>query len=136
MKQLDLPVEEFTTPDPITAEESSSIADLRKIMDTHGVRHIPITRQGSVVGLVSDRDLRVVAGLEMREKLLVRASDIMAPDPVTVQSQTTLDEVALEMSQRKIGSVIVNEGDKFMGIFTVTDALNALIEITRSMRQQ
>ena len=36
------------------------------------------------------------------------------------------------MSQKKIGCVIVNdENDNFFGIFTVVDALNALVEITR-----
>jgi acetoin utilization protein AcuB len=56
----------------------------------------------------------------------------MALNPITVNSQTSLDEVAFEMSKNKIGSVIVNdEEDKFLGIFTATDALNALIEIAR-----
>ena len=36
------------------------------------------------------------------------------------------------MSDRKIGSVIVNdEEDRFLGIFTASDALNALVEIVR-----
>lgn len=56
----------------------------------------------------------------------------MAADPVAVKASTPLDEVAYAMSDRKIGSVIVNEDDgEFMGIFTLTDALNALIEISR-----
>ena len=60
----------------------------------------------------------------------------MASDPVTVNSQASLDEVAFEMSQKKIGSVIVNdENENFLGIFTVTDALNALIEIARSSQK-
>lgn len=46
---------------------------------------------------------------------------------------TPLDEVAYVMSERKVGSVIVNEDSgEFLGIFTVTDVLNALIEISRS----
>lgn len=134
MEKLNLPVEEFTTPDPITAEEESTVDDLNKLMAEHRVRHIPIVNRGRVVGIVSERDLKVVAGLAMKEKSVIRASDIMARDPVTVSSQETLDQVAFAMSSRKIGSVIVNEGDKFFGIFTSTDALNALIEITRTMR--
>jgi acetoin utilization protein AcuB len=60
----------------------------------------------------------------------------MASDPVTVNSQASLDVVAFEMSQNKIGSVLVNdENEKFLGIFTVTDALNALIEIARSSQK-
>jgi len=135
MNQLNLPVEEFTTPNPITATEDATVDDLARLMKEHGIRHLPIVRNAQVVGIISDRDLRVVAALETQEKRLVQAGDIMARDPVTVNSEATLDEVAFEMSDRKIGSVIVNEGDKFLGIFTVTDALNALIEITRSARQ-
>lgn len=136
MEKLKLPVEEFTTPDPITASEDASTDELRDLMAKHGIRHIPIVKAGEVIGIVSERDLKVVAGLELSEKQLVRASDIMARDPVAVDSLATLDEVAYEMSNRKIGSVIVNEGSKFLGIFTSTDALNALIEITRSAREK
>lgn len=100
-------------------------------MTKNGVRHLPIMRNDQVVGLVSERDLKVVQGLEIREKSLVQARHIMARDPVMVDASSSLDEVAFEMSNRKIGSVIVTEGGRFMGIFTSTDALNALIEVVR-----
>jgi len=133
MSKLNLPVEEFTTPDPVTAVESTPVEELIRLMKEHGVRHLPILRGEKVVGIVSDRDVRVASGLNSREKLLIEAKHIMASDPVTVDSRASLDEVAFEMSQSKIGSVIVNdEYEKFLGIFTVTDALNALIEIARS----
>ena len=133
MSQHKLPVEEFTTPNPVTAPEDATVDQLMSQMKEMGIRHLPIVRRGLVVGIVSDRDLRVVASLSIKEKGLIRASDIMARNPVTVSASDPLDEVAFEMSQSKIGSVIVNdENDKFLGIFTVTDALNALIEIVRS----
>lgn len=136
MSNLNLPVEEFTTPDPVTAIETTSIDDLIRLMKEHGVRHLPIVRGERVVGIVSDRDVRVASGLNSREKMLIEAKHIMASDPVTVNSQASLDKVAFEMSQNKIGSVIVNdENEKFLGIFTVTDALNALIEIARSSQK-
>jgi len=126
-----IPVEEFTTPDPITVNENTSIEELNRLMKEHGIRHLPVLRGSQVVGLISERDLKVVAGLSFKEKALVCAADIMARDPISVSAETSLDEVAFEMSDRKIGSVIVTEGDKFLGIFTVSDALNALIEISR-----
>lgn len=134
MDQLRLPVEEFTTPNPVTATEDATMDDLSRLMIEHGIRHIPIMKSASVVGIISDRDLRVISGLDIREKSLICARDIMAKDPFTVSAEATLDEVAFEMSNRKIGSVIVNEGNSFLGIFTATDALNALIEITRGIR--
>lgn len=136
MNRLIVPVEEFTTPNPITAREDTLVDELGQLMKKHGVRHIPIVKAGAVVGVVSDRDLRVVSCLSSKEKNLVRAGDIMVPEPVTVSSDMSLEEVAFEMSERKIGSVLVrDENDEFLGIFTVTDALNALIEISRSADQ-
>ncbi len=128
-----LPIEEFTTPNPVTATESMSIEELRRLMREHGVRHLPVVRDGKVVGVVSDRDVRVAQGLSAEHSIQVCAADIMATDPVMVKASAPIEEVAYAMSDKKIGSVLVNEDNgEFLGIFTVTDALNALIEISRS----
>ncbi len=133
MSSLNIPVEEFTTPDPITAVETTPISDIVKLMKEHGVRHLPILRNGVAVGIISDRDAQVISGLSVREKIQIQASDIMVANPVTVSAQDSLEDVAFLMSQKKIGSVLVtDDSDSLLGIFTVTDALNALIEIVRA----
>lgn len=132
MQPTSVPVDEFTTPDPITANEDMTIDDLRHLMEEHGIRHLPVVRGDTVVGVISERDVRLVSGLAVAEKLQVRAGDIMAAAPLTVRATTPLDEVAYAMSDKKVGSVIVEDEDgRFLGIFTATDALNALIEIIR-----
>ena len=132
MSHMNLPVEEFTTPTLVTATEDESIDRLDDLMQLYEIRHIPIVKDGRVVGIVSDRDLKLVLGLSFVEKIIFYAADIMIIDLVTVSASASLDEVAFEMAQKKIGSVIVNdENDELFGIFTVTDALNALIEIAR-----
>ncbi|NLO78989.1 MAG: CBS domain-containing protein [Xanthomonadaceae bacterium] len=134
MMRMRVPVVEFTTPDPIVATEDMSVDEMQKLMQEHGIRHLPVVNDaGEVVGVISDRDIRVILGLSVAEKLLVRASDIMTTDPVTVSADTPLDDVAFTMAEKKVGSVIVkDEKGKFLGIFTATDALNALVEIIRS----
>ncbi len=131
MSQFHVPVEEFTTPNPITCPVETNIDEIQKLMKNNGVRHLPVTKGNAIVGILSDRDVRVALGLSTKEKFLVTARDIMIPEPFTVDSQDTLESVAFLMSEKKIGSVLVMEGQEFMGIFTVTDALNALIEISR-----
>lgn len=133
MNKLRLPVDEFTTPNPVTATENTRIDELVRLMQENGIRHLPIIRGERVVGIISDRDLRVATCLTAQEKSHVHARDIMVTNPVTVSFDESLDDVAFKMSKNKIGSVIVNdEDDKFLGLFTATDALNALIEIIRS----
>lgn len=133
MLPTNVPVEEFTTPDPVTATEDMGIDELRRLMEEHDVRHLPIVRGDAVVGIISERDVRLVSGLTAAQKFQVRAADIMADNPVTVSASKPLDEVAYTMSANKLGSVIVNDqAGRLLGIFTATDALNALIEIIRS----
>lgn len=132
MLPMNVPVDEFTTPDPVTAREDMTTDELQALMERHGIRHLPIVRGGAVVGLVSERDVRLVSGLTTAEKLQVRAGDIMAAQPLVVTAATPLHEVARAMSEQKVGSVIVNDEDgRFVGIFTAVDALNALVEIAR-----
>ena len=123
MLPISVPVEEFTTPDPITADETMMIDDLQRLMERHGIRHLPIVRDNRVVGVISDRDLRLFSGLSAAEKFQVQAADIMAEHPLTVNAGLPLDEVAYAMSERRVGSAIVNdENGELLGIFTATDA--------------
>lgn len=132
MASQNVPVEEFTTPDPVTADEYMGIDELRALMEQHGVRHLPVMRGEAVVGLISERDVRIVLGLPITEINQLRASDLMAVDPMTVEASTPLDAVAYAMSENKVGSVIVNDEDgRLLGIFTASDALNALVEVVR-----
>ncbi|HLU80116.1 MAG TPA: CBS domain-containing protein, partial [Burkholderiaceae bacterium] len=85
-----------------------------------------------VTGVVSDRDVRLILGLSAAEKLQVQAVDIMSPDPIEVPADTPLDDVAFLMADRKVGSVLVtDEAGRLIGIFTITDALNALVDFVR-----
>ena len=125
--KLELPIQEFTTPYPVTAREDSSIDELLDIVKNLKVRHIPIMSDGKITGIVS--------ALSAREKFLVRANDLMTPDPVIFQSDTSIEDVILEMSEKKIGSVLVaNKNGDLQGIFTVTDALDVLVEILRGRK--
>ena len=122
MLSMNVPVDEFITPDPVTAREDMSIDEVRSLMDRHDIRHLPVMRGNAVVGLISERDVRLVSGLTVAEKLMVNASDIMTTVLLTVGASTPLVEVAHAMARQKVGSAIVNDEDgRLLGIFTATD---------------
>lgn len=130
MQTTNVPIAEFTTPDPVVAREDMSVDDLRNLMEQHGIRHLPVLRDDKVVGIISDRDVRLVSGLSVAEKFQVRADDLMSTKPLIVKASTPLVEVARLMAEQKIGSAIVEDMDTgLLGIFTATDALNALIDL-------
>ena len=129
MQPIKLPIKEFTTQNPITVTEDTAIDELMMLMEGAKVRHLPVVGENTVVGIISDRDLRLFAGLSDAEKYQVCAGDMMSPSPLTVSSNTPLAEVAFIMAEKKVGSVIVVEDNQLYGIFTATDALKALVEV-------
>jgi len=124
-------VDEFTTPSPIFVSPDASYEEVHKMMKGENIRHIPVVdSDNKPVGIISERDVLNISHLAEKEK--VTASGFMTENPFCVQSEESLGRVAFSMSKNKVGSAVVtdNEG-KLVGIFTSTDALNALVEVLR-----
>lgn len=51
------PVADWMTHDPVTIEAGTDIAEARRLMLERGFRHLPVTDDGVLVGIVSLRDL-------------------------------------------------------------------------------
>lgn len=130
MKPISIKVEEFTTVNPITVSQEDSLDKVKTIMMEKDIRHLPVIDNGQPVGIISNRDVNLTHRFDLNFKL--KAKDIMTADPYTVSFEANLDDVAFEMSRNKYGSAIVmDNNDEVYGIFTSTDALNALIEVLR-----
>ena len=129
--RLKIPVEEFTSPSPVLVDENQTAVEALSLMAKHECRHIPVMSQGRLSGIISDRDIfRGASVHEASEPLKVK--DLMTKEVYRVSRKENLDKVVFTMSDKKIGSAIVEDkDDDFFGIFTSTDALNALVEIMR-----
>lgn len=135
MMQFKLPknvlVEEFTTPSPVTAGLEDTIQDVSELMSENEVRHIPIVAGKQVVGILSDRDICVIKSC-YSDVATLKVNAVMKGDPYIVDPNTPIEEVVFYMSKEKIGSAIVYSREMdYLGIFTLVDALNSLIEIIR-----
>jgi len=54
---VDLPVSALMTGHPVTLEEDATLVDAAIVMARNGIRHVVVTRDGKVSGVVSERDL-------------------------------------------------------------------------------
>lgn len=100
-------------------------------MGEHVIRHLPVVRDGVVVGVVSDRDVGIIESLGTTPASRVRVFEAMTPVPYAVGAQTSLLEVVRQMERHKYGCAIVtdDEGRVPLGIFTTTDALALLADL-------
>ena len=64
---LETPLSAVMTPAPATLDESASAFDAALEMVQRGIRHLPVTRGGVLVGVVSERDLFSLQRVGMRE---------------------------------------------------------------------
>lgn len=125
---MDVSVEEFTSLSPITVDLNIGLNEALKLMQENDIRHLPVLEDRSVVGIVSERDLLANFGKPWSEQL--RVKDVMNSSILSVYVNDSLGEVAYRLSNEKKGSAIVlGMDDSLYGIFTTTDALNALVEM-------
>lgn len=121
------------TPFPYSVEAAAAVDQAREFMREHRIRHLPVTEGGQLVGLVSDRDIKLMLGPDFAyppEKEL-RVRDVMIRDAYIVDLDTRLDEVLHHMALHQLGSAIVTREGKLAGVFTTTDACHHFAEFLR-----
>lgn len=128
------------TADVYTASPDTTIAEALGITRTHRIRHLPILRDGELVGLVTDRDLRLAMPpmwADDRGELLDalhsrRIGDLMTTDLITAPSDMPVEDAAKLLYTHRIGCLPIMENGKLVGILTETDLLRAFAELFAS----
>jgi acetoin utilization protein AcuB len=129
MDHAEMPiVSDYMTPGPYLTSVEESLDRVLAFMGEHGVRHLPVLDGGQLVGVVSDRDVGLVQTVLDSEPAELSVGDAMTPDPYVVAPNDPLNHVARAMVERRIGSAVVVDRGKVIGMFTASDGLQALIE--------
>jgi acetoin utilization protein AcuB len=121
----------FMTPFPHSIDVDAPLEDAHRLMREHRFRHVPVMSGGEIVGVLTDRDIKLVLGPDFGspDERELRVRDAYVERPCVVPASTPVAKVARVMAQNRIGSAIVTKHGKLVGIFTVTDACRALAEI-------
>lgn len=124
-------VKDFMTRELITVRDDEKAGPALQLLREQGLRRAPVVdAEGRVVGLVSDRRLLEALAVPVRRgqappsggeppSLIVR--DIMTPHVITVPPDMPMETAGVLMATRRVGSLVVVEGDKPVGIITETD---------------
>ena len=121
----------FMTPFPHSIDVDAPLEDAHKLMREHHFRHLPVMSGGEIVGVLTDRDIKLVLGPDFGspDERELRVRDAYVEKACVVPASTPVAKVARVMAQNRIGSAIVTKHGKLVGIFTVTDACRALAQI-------
>lgn len=131
-------VHDCMTANPITITRDTPIFQALEIVQNRKIRHLPVVRDGKLIGLVTERGLLKVSPspastLSVYELNYILAkvtvAEAMIKDPITVGPDLPIEEAALLMREHKVGCLPVVEGNKLVGILTQTDMVEALVNL-------
>jgi acetoin utilization protein AcuB len=131
---MDKPIRNYMTPSPLTIGADQPLAIANELMRARRIRHLPVLRGGQLVGILSQRDIQLIAGLPAVDLTEVPVEDAMSNNIYSVGPDTPIKEVAATMAEHKYGAALVVEGRHVTGVFTTIDALNVLAGIASATR--
>jgi CBS domain-containing protein len=111
-----------------SVSSSDSIEQALKMMRDNRVRAILVMDDGQLVGIVSQGDCAIKVLLPNRDPKLTRVSEIMTPNPLTVNLSNTLEECMAIMAHKHIRHLPVVEQIKVVGVISVGDIVKHVIE--------
>src|SRR5262249_45883087 len=129
-------VRDLMTPAPLAISPDTSVDKAYRVMQDHRIGHLPVCEDGRLVGLISERDLRLVlpspaTSLAAHEVhyLLARltVAEIMSRFPATIGPDRVVTEAASRMLSHQVHALPVTENRRLVGILTRTDLLYAFI---------
>lgn len=125
--------DDLMTIDPDVVTPDTPLREAVALMNKHDRRQLLVVQEGKLVGILTDRDIRLAVNSPLLSKEADARSEVlnqftavscMTKNPVTVTPQTPIHEVARILAERKFGALPVVEGEELVGIITVTDLLN------------
>jgi acetoin utilization protein AcuB len=125
-------IRKYMTTDIQTIGDEQPMSVAHQMMRERHIRHLPVLHQGKLVGVVSDRDLRLVETLQDVDPKKVNVSEAMTMDTYVVTPDAGLDEVVATMAAKKYGSAVVTDHGHVVGIFTTVDACSAFADLLGS----
>jgi acetoin utilization protein AcuB len=123
----------FMTPFPYSIDIGAPLAEAHAFLRERNIRHLPVTRDGVLAGVLTDRDIKLALGPDLGSppERELHVGDVYQPECYVVDAGEHLEDVAAAMAERHVGSALVTRGGKLVGIFTTTDACRALAHILR-----
>jgi acetoin utilization protein AcuB len=129
-------VREWMTPDPKSVEASDPVKTAIMLVVENRIRHLPVVSSESLVGIISDRDLKralpsIVAGATAEEYQAfmeeTSVEQVMTADPLACAPDDELVDLVRQFCDKKVGAIPVVEAGCLVGIVTQTDMMQAFL---------
>lgn len=119
-------VKNCMTPDPITVRPEDGVNRTLDLLRKNRIRQAPVVKDGKLVGIVTDGDLRSAV---LRQGITT-IGDAMSSPPITISEDATLEGAAKMIRDFKFNALpVLSRRGELVGIITVTDVLDGLLKL-------
>lgn len=103
--------------DPITIEPDRKIFEVLEIMSKYRISGVPVVKEGNLVGIITNRDLRFETNLDQKVELVMTKDNL-----ATAKVGITLEESKAILHKRRIEKLlVVDDAGKLKGLITIKD---------------
>ncbi len=125
------PISRYMTRQPWTIAPHATMTEAHRLMRAHQIRHLPVLEGGTLVGVVSERDLHLIETLPDADPDEVEVAEAMTEAVFTATPDDEVANTVQRMADKKLGSVVVIGKQGVEGIFTSIDAMSALSDLLK-----
>ncbi len=115
-------------PSPLTITQRETLSAAQTLMQRERLHQLPVVENGTLVGILAERDLHAHSGYLERTKV----DAAMTCPAITVAPEETAANAARLLIQREINALPVVEDGRLVGIVTRTDLLLLLVTVLES----
>lgn len=106
----------------ITVDKEETVAAAARLLSRHNIGSLPVTtREGKLVGILTDRDIAVRCVAANFDPNITRVRSVMSGSPVTVSAEASTDEAAGIMSRHRVCRLPVTEQGRMVGMVSQGD---------------
>jgi CBS domain-containing protein len=115
-------IRDVMTANPSTVEPNSTVVEAARIMKQADAGVVPVTENGRLTGMVTDRDIAIRVVAEGKDPGSTKVGEVASSDLVTVDPQQSLDEALRLMAQHKVRRLpVVEEDGRLVGVLAQAD---------------
>lgn len=103
----------------LNAEDTIKYA--AELMKEHNIGSIPVCRDETVVGIITDRDIAIRTVADGENSLKQKVKDVMSSNPVVGSPEMDIHDAARIMSERQIRRLPIVENNNLVGIVALGD---------------
>ena len=136
---IDIPISEIMTQQVISLESNESLEKAEGLMKKNHIRHLPITKDGLLVGMLSLTDLQRISftttfneeGLNSDSLIydMFSVEQIMTHHPISIDLKDGMIKALEILVEKEFHALPIVDGENLVGIITTTDAIRYLLKI-------